>query len=62
MKVLKRNEKVQELDLEKVTDSIFLAAQDVGGTDKKLAQMIAQEVIERLKKQYGRIKSVSSAI
>nr|MBP9670692.1 adenosylcobalamin-dependent ribonucleoside-diphosphate reductase [Candidatus Woesebacteria bacterium] len=61
MKVLKRNEKVQELDLEKVTDSIFLAAQDVGGTDKKLAQMIAQEVIERLKKQYGRIKSVSSA-
>ena len=61
MKVLKRNEKVQELDLEKVTDSIFLAAQDVGGTDKKLAQMIAQEVIDRLKKQYGRIKSVSSA-
>ena len=61
MKVLKRSEKVQELDLEKVTDSIFLAAQDVGGTDKKLAQMIAQEVIDRLKKQYGRIKSVSSA-
>lgn len=61
MKVLKRNEKVQELDLEKITDSIFLAAQDVGGTDKKLAEKIAKEVIERLKKQYGRMKSVSSA-
>jgi len=61
MKVLKRNEKVQDLDLDKITDSIFLAAQDVGGTDNKLAEKIAQEVIERLKKQYGRMKTVSSA-
>jgi ribonucleoside-diphosphate reductase alpha chain len=61
MKVLKRNEKVQDLNLEKITDSIFLAAQDVGGTDKKLAEKIAEQVIERLKKQYGRMKTVSSA-
>ena len=61
MKVLKRNEKVQDLTLEKITDSIFLAAQDVGGTDKKLAEKIASAVIDKLKKQYGRMKTVSSA-
>jgi len=61
MKVLKRNEKIQELDLEKIADSIFLAAQDVGGTDNKLAVKIAKLVIDRLNKQYGRMKHVSFA-
>lgn len=61
MKVLKRNEREQQLTVEKIADSIFLAAQDVGGTDRKLAERIAKEVIERIKKQYGRIKIVSTA-
>lgn len=61
MKVLKRNEKEQELTVEKIADSIFLAAQDVGGTDDKLAKKLAEEVVEGIRKQYGRIRLVSSA-
>ncbi|GAB4026852.1 MAG: vitamin B12-dependent ribonucleotide reductase [Candidatus Microgenomates bacterium] len=59
--VLKRSEREEMLDLAKIAESIFLAAQDVGGTDQKLAGTLAAEVVERLKKQYGRIKRVTSA-
>ena len=61
MKVLKRNDKEQTLEVEKIADSIFLAAQDVGGTDDKLAKRLAEEVVARLEKHYGRIKKVTSA-
>lgn len=61
MKVIKRNDKEQLLDPEKIADSIFLAAQDVGGTDDKLAKKLAKEVIDRIDKHYGRIKKVTSA-
>ncbi len=61
MQVLKRSEKTEKLLVEKITDSIFLAAQDVGGTDKELAHKLAEEVVVKLDKQYGRIKQVSSA-
>ncbi len=61
MKVIKRSDKVQTLDVLKIADSIFLAAQDVGGTDDKLAQKLAKEVVSRLEKHYGRIKKVTSA-
>src|SRR5690348_13787381 len=61
MRVLKRNEREQPLDALKIADSIFLAAQDVGGTDNKLAKELAQEVVKRLTKQYGRTPRVSSA-
>ena len=61
MKVLKRNEREQVLDANKIADSIFLAAQDVGGTDRKLAGQISQDVVARVTKQYGRMKRVSSA-
>jgi ribonucleoside-diphosphate reductase alpha chain len=60
MKVLKRNDREQELELEKIADSIFLAAQDVGGTDDKLATEIAKEVVTRIKKHYGRTPRVAS--
>ncbi len=59
--VLKRDEKDEVLDVAKIADSIFLAAQDVGGTDDKLALEIAKEVVEHIKKQYGRMGRVSSA-
>ncbi|MFH1244496.1 MAG: adenosylcobalamin-dependent ribonucleoside-diphosphate reductase [bacterium] len=61
MQVLKRNEREQELDSGKIADSIFLAAQDVGGTDQGLAKQIAQEVVARITKQYGRMRRVSTA-
>lgn len=61
MKVIKRNDKEQLLDAEKISDSIFLAAQDAGGTDDKLAKKLASEVVDRLNKHYGRIKKVTSA-
>ena len=61
MKVLKRNDREQTLDVEKIADSIFLAAQDVGGTDNKLAKKIAEDVVTRLSKQYGRTPRVSTA-
>ena len=61
MKVIKRNDKEQTLDVLKISDSIFLAAQDVGGTDDKLSQKLAKEVVERIEKHYGRIKKVTSA-
>ncbi|MFH2085882.1 MAG: adenosylcobalamin-dependent ribonucleoside-diphosphate reductase [bacterium] len=61
MKVIKRSERIQELDTLKIADSIFLAAQDVGGTDDKLAKKLAKEVVTRIEKHYGRIKKVPSA-
>jgi len=61
MKVIKRSDKEQVLDIEKISDSIFLAAQDVGGTDDRLAKKLAKEVVERIDKHYGRIKKVTSA-
>ncbi|MBP9702687.1 adenosylcobalamin-dependent ribonucleoside-diphosphate reductase [Candidatus Woesebacteria bacterium] len=59
--VLKRNEREQALELPKIADSIFLAAQDAGGTDRSLAAQLGAEVLERLKKQYGRLTQVTSA-
>lgn len=61
MKVIKRSEREQVLEIEKIADSIFLAAQDVGGTDRKLSTRLAKTVVERLEKHYGRIKKVASA-
>lgn len=61
MKVIKRSDKIQTLDLEKIADSIFLAAQDAGGTDDKLAKKLAKDVVNHIEKHYGRIKKVTSA-
>lgn len=44
----------------KITDSIYLAAQDVGGTDRKLAQMLAKKVTWYLKTHLGRLKKIST--
>lgn len=59
--VLKRSDKEQALDVTKITDSIFLAAQDVGGTDQKLANEIAELVVARIAKHYGRLAKVTTA-
>ncbi len=60
IKVLKRSERVEDLDVRKIADSIFLAAQDVGGTDYELSQELAKEVITKLKQHFGRLGKVSS--
>lgn len=59
--VLKRSDKEQALDVEKIADSIFLAAQDVGGTDQALAKEIALLVVARITKHYGRLAKVTTA-
>lgn len=60
MQVLKRNERLETLEPEKIADSIFLAAQDVGGTDKELAKNLSQEVVDRLGTHFGRLQKVAS--
>lgn len=61
MHVLKRSDRVEKLDESKISDSIFLAAQDVGGTDRKLARELSRQVISRIRKHYGRLREVVSA-
>lgn len=58
--VLKYDERMEEYDEAKVADAIFLAAQDVGGTDYSLAQAIAADVTRYLLTQYGRLKTIST--
>ncbi|HWS24020.1 MAG TPA: adenosylcobalamin-dependent ribonucleoside-diphosphate reductase [Anaerolineales bacterium] len=47
-------------DEAKVADAIFLAAQDVGGTDKKLSTRLAGQVTNYLTEQFGRKKEIST--
>ncbi len=61
LRVLKRSEKLEVLSEEKIADSIFLAAQDVGGTDYQLSQELAKKVIKKLGQHFGRLGQVSSA-
>lgn len=51
-KIIKRNGMVVEFDREKITHAIFKAAQSVGGSDKKLAESIANKVANTLGKLY----------
>ncbi len=60
IKVLKRSGKVELLEVQKIADSIFLAAQDVGGTDYDLSRELANEVVLKLKQHFGRLGRVSS--
>lgn len=60
IKVLKRSERIEDLSIDKIADSIFLAAQDVGGTDRNLSVTLAKEVLDKLGKHYGRIGEISS--
>jgi len=43
-KILKRNGSIVTFDQEKVTEAIWKAAESVGGTDKKLAEQISNQV------------------
>lgn len=59
-KVIKIKGQREDYDEAKVADAIFLAAQDVGGTDKKLSAKLAGQVTEYLSEQFGRKKEIST--
>ncbi len=47
-------------DEAKVIDAIFLAAQDVGGTDETLAKSLGRGVTQYLEEQFGRAEEIST--
>ena len=49
LKVKKRNGSIVEFDVSKIGEAIFRAAQSVGGTNKKLAYEIAQQVSDYIR-------------
>ena len=51
--ILKRDGTRTEFSLSKIADSIFRAAETVGGKDKALAIKIAHEVVQKLNEKYG---------
>ncbi|HLC52698.1 MAG TPA: adenosylcobalamin-dependent ribonucleoside-diphosphate reductase [Candidatus Nanoarchaeia archaeon] len=46
--LIKRDGRVVEFHIDKITDAIFRAAQSVGGTDKELAKRLAEQVCQKL--------------
>lgn len=60
IKVRKRNELFEKFNQEKITQSIFKAAQRVGGKDRKLAFQLAQKVTLYLKENFPRKRIFSS--
>ncbi len=52
LKIVKSNGNIQEFSLHKIADSIFKAAQSIGGTDKQLAISLAHHIVEQLNQEY----------
>jgi ribonucleoside-diphosphate reductase alpha chain len=59
--VIKLNGEREDFDPAKIPASIWLAAQKVGGTDKKLAEKLGSEVLEYLRKKYPNGEMVSTS-
>ncbi len=51
-KVVKRDGRIVDFDIKKITEAIFSAAESVGGKDRVLARALADAVLEELAKQY----------
>src|SRR3989344_1659029 len=51
--IQKRDGTVAEFSLYKIADSIFKAAESVGGKDRVLATALSHEVVEQLNKDYS---------
>lgn len=60
IKTKKQNGVKENFDQTKVTSSIFKAAQRSGGTNRKLANLLAEKVVSYLKKNFPKRKIVSS--
>lgn len=52
-KIIKSNGSIAEFSLHKIADSIFKAAQSIGGTDKQLAVSIAHQIVAQLNREYS---------
>jgi len=52
-KIRKRDGRVVDFDIEKITNAIFKAAQAVGGENRELAETLAQRVVDELIKRHG---------
>ncbi len=52
-KIRKRDGRVVDFDIEKITNAIFKAAQAVGGENRELAEALAQRVVDELIKRHG---------
>ena len=51
--VRKRDGRIVDFDLNRITNAIFKAAQSIGGKDKKLAEKLAIDVKNKLLEDYG---------
>lgn len=60
IKVKKQTGTIEKFDQEKITSSIFKAAQRVGGTDRRLARQLGEKVVDFLKKKFPKRKIISS--
>ncbi len=59
-KVRKRDGRVVSFDQERITTSIFKAAESVGGDDRKRAQMVSDKVVKRLIKKYPNDEEITT--
>lgn len=50
-KIRKRDGRIVDFDIEKITNAIFKAAQSVGGENREQAEALAEKVIEELEKR-----------
>ncbi len=49
--IKKRDGRIVDFDIEKITSAVFKAAQSVGGSDRNIAENLAKQVVEVLEKQ-----------
>lgn len=59
-KVKKRDGRLVSFDQERITTSIFKAAESVGGDDRERAKKVSEEVVKRLVKIYENVTEVST--
>ena len=52
-KVRKRDGRIVDFDQERVTNAIFAAAVEVGGRDRRIAEMLSNEVVKILEEKYA---------
>ncbi len=52
IQIKKRDGRIVQFDEDKITNAIFNAAKSVGGTDRRLAENLKEQVIDILKKTY----------
>lgn len=60
IRVKKQNGSIEKFEQEKIASSVFKAAQRVGGKDRKLAETLGQKVVEYLKKNFPKRKTILS--